>query len=68
MKNDYLETFKNKLEGKQTPKSLHNLIESTNFFFKVLKVKLESQDPEMMGQAVDELRQMHSILKDIDTK
>lgn len=63
-KNYYFETLQKSLdEEKKTPDSVLNLLENTDFFFKVLKVKFESGDPDLINQGIEELKHMKELLE-----
>lgn len=60
----YFESLKKSLSTPNlTDEQLKTLMEETEFFFKVLKVKLESKDPELHDQAAQELRQLRTFLE-----
>ena len=60
----YFESLKKSLEVPNlTDEQLKTLMEETEFFFKVLKVKLESQDKELHAQAARELSQLRAFLE-----
>lgn len=62
--NYYFDSLKQSLEAEeQTPESILSLIQNTDFFFKVLKVKFESEDPEMMKQGAEEIKEMLALLE-----
>ena len=59
----YLQTFKKALENPDiTAEHVLTMMENTDFFLKVLRVKLESRDPELLKQAMDELKEFRTLL------
>lgn len=64
MSSYYLQTFKKALENLEvTEEHVLSMIENTDFFLKVLRVKFESKDPELKSQALEELKEFRTLLE-----
>jgi hypothetical protein len=63
MSNYFLDTFKQEIESSEmSSEKLLSMMENTEFFLKVLRVKFESKDPELQKQGLDELLELKKIL------
>ncbi|MBX7066672.1 MAG: hypothetical protein K1X28_05525 [Parachlamydiales bacterium] len=64
MSNYFIKTFKSDLESPEmTEEKMIGMMENTDFFLKVLRVKLESDDPDLQKQAIDELKEFKHLLE-----
>ncbi len=64
MSTHYFNAFKGALDDTEmNEEKLIGLMENTDFFLKVLRVKLESDDLEMKKQAFEEIKEFREILK-----
>ena len=64
MSNYFLTNFQKMLKNKAfTAEDVKAMMESADFFFKVLKVKVESKDPEMEKQVVEEVKAFKELLE-----
>ena len=59
----YLDTLKKSLADPTiTGEGLQQIVQESQFFFDILRVKLESKDPELQKQAVQEILELKSLL------
>ncbi len=64
MSNHYLQTFKKALENPEvTEEQVLSMMENTDFFLKIMRVKFESKDPELQKQAIEELKEFRILLE-----
>lgn len=64
MSSHFFNTFKLALENpSMTEEKAKTMLDSTDFFFKVLRVKFESKDPEMQKQAMEEIKEFRTLLE-----
>ena len=64
MTNHYLNTFEASLNAsKQDMQKMTSFLENTDFFLKLLTLKLESNDPLMQKQGLEELKEFQLLLK-----
>jgi hypothetical protein len=62
--NYYYETLKRALtDPNLTPETLKELVDGADFFFQVLRVKLESEDPILKKEAAQELTEFRKLLE-----
>ncbi len=60
----YLKTFQLALENPElTVEKLKNMLENTDFFLKILQLKIESNDSEMQNDAAQELKALKLLLE-----
>ena len=61
----YFDTLKKALEDPNLDADgLRKLVDDTQFFLGVQKIKFETQDPEMQKQAGEEIRELRQILEE----
>jgi hypothetical protein len=64
MNSHFFDTFKLALENPlMTEEKAKTMLDSADFFFKVLRVKFESQDQEMQKQAIEEIKEFKNLLE-----
>ncbi|MGB7978569.1 MAG: hypothetical protein WCF19_05360 [Chlamydiales bacterium] len=64
MNHHYLKTLEAGLQNPEvTREGIKAMLENMDFFLKVLRVKIESKDPEMQKQAMEELREFQTLLQ-----
>lgn len=69
MSSHFFKSFKQSLENPVlTEESAKAMLDSTDFFFKVLRVKFESKDPEMQKQAIEEIKEFRQLLEAHNSK
>lgn len=69
MSNHYFTTFKQSLNNPEvTPESLKTMLDNTDFFFKVLRVKIESGDLDLQKQAFEEIKEFRTLLEEHQSK
>ena len=60
----YFDNLKKSMETKgKDPYLLASLIEEMRFFFKMIRIKLESGDAAMRGTAAEELKELRLLLE-----